>query len=53
MFVKEVRTTNGDICKADSILYFTLGIQEHLFENDKEDNIFTDICAKNALLRRK
>ena len=47
MFVKEIRTSNGDICKADSILYFTMGIQEYLFKNGMNDNIFTDIGYEN------
>ena len=42
MFVKEVRTKNGDMCTADSILYFVMGIQVYLFENGHIDNIFTD-----------
>ena len=44
LFVKEVRNTNGNICNADSILYFVMGIQKYLFENDRMDNIFTDTC---------
>jgi len=43
LFVKEVKKPNGDSYAADSILYLVLGIQEYLFENNRIDNIFTDV----------
>ena len=43
MFVKEVKKPNGESYAADSILYLVLGIQEFLSENNRIDNIFTDV----------
>ncbi|TSK28205.1 Zinc finger MYM-type protein 4 [Bagarius yarrelli] len=45
-FVTEVRRPNGENYKSDSIYYLCLGIQQHLFENSRMENIFTD-CFYN------
>ncbi|KAK3525450.1 hypothetical protein QTP86_031539 [Hemibagrus guttatus] len=41
-FISEVRRPNGEKYKPDSIYYLCLGIQQHLFENSRMENIFTD-----------
>ncbi|VDI58276.1 Hypothetical predicted protein [Mytilus galloprovincialis] len=43
LFVKEVRKPNGEEYAPDSIYYLCIGIQMFLFENERIDNIFTDI----------
>ncbi|MBN3312375.1 ZMYM4 protein, partial [Atractosteus spatula] len=42
-FIKEVRRPGGDRYTPDSIFYLCLGIQQHLFENGRIENIFTDL----------
>ncbi|XP_060760721.1 zinc finger MYM-type protein 4 isoform X2 [Neoarius graeffei] len=42
-FVSEVRRPNGETYSPDSIYYLCLGIQQHLFENGRMENIFTDL----------
>ncbi|MCI4395437.1 hypothetical protein PGIGA_G00180420 [Pangasianodon gigas] len=41
-FVNEVRRPNGEKYSPDSIYYLCLGIQQHLFENSRMENIFAD-----------
>ncbi|XP_055076574.2 zinc finger MYM-type protein 4 isoform X2 [Misgurnus anguillicaudatus] len=43
-FIAEVRRPNGEKYSPDSIFYLCLGIQQHLFENERMENIFADIC---------
>ncbi|XP_076619642.1 zinc finger protein without children isoform X1 [Colletes latitarsis] len=43
LFVKEVRKPNGTEYAPDTIYYLCLGIQQYLFENNRIDNIFTDM----------
>ncbi|KAJ8268208.1 hypothetical protein COCON_G00133800 [Conger conger] len=42
-FISEVRRPNGEPYTPDSIFYLCLGIQQHLFENSRLENIFTDV----------
>ncbi|KAJ8273070.1 hypothetical protein GJAV_G00097050 [Gymnothorax javanicus] len=42
-FISEVRRPNGEPYTPDSIFYLCLGIQQHLFENGRLENIFTDV----------
>ncbi|XP_048388342.2 zinc finger MYM-type protein 2 [Stegostoma tigrinum] len=44
MFVKEVRRPNGEHYAPDSLYYLCLGIQQYLFENNRNDDIFSDSC---------
>lgn len=44
LFVKEVRKPNGSEYAPDTIYYLCLGIQQYLFENERIDNIFTDMA---------
>ncbi|KAI1901782.1 hypothetical protein AGOR_G00037940 [Albula goreensis] len=41
-FVTEVRRPNGESYSPDSLFYLCLGIQQHLFDNGRMENIFTD-----------
>ncbi|XP_077362894.1 zinc finger MYM-type protein 4-like isoform X3 [Festucalex cinctus] len=41
-FIAEVRRPSGEHYSADSLFYLCLGIQQHLFENGRVENIFTD-----------
>ncbi|XP_077403925.1 zinc finger MYM-type protein 4-like isoform X2 [Vanacampus margaritifer] len=41
-FISEVRRPSGEHYSADSLFYLCLGIQQHLFENGRVENIFTD-----------
>ncbi|MGH0171256.1 UNVERIFIED_CONTAM: hypothetical protein FKN15_060846 [Acipenser sinensis] len=41
-FVHEVRRPNEECYSPDSIYYLCLGIQQHLYVNDRADNIFSD-----------
>ncbi|XP_041054700.1 zinc finger MYM-type protein 2 isoform X3 [Carcharodon carcharias] len=56
-FVKEVRRPNGECYAPDSLYYLCLGIQKYLYENDRNDDIFSDPCyhtfneAFNTILR--
>ncbi|XP_048834480.1 zinc finger MYM-type protein 2 [Brienomyrus brachyistius] len=43
-FVSEVRRPNGDSYAPDSIFYLCLGIQQHLHDNGRMDDIFSDPC---------
>ncbi|KAJ3609283.1 hypothetical protein NHX12_023806 [Muraenolepis orangiensis] len=42
-FVVEVKKPNGEPYLPDSLFYLCLGIQQHLFENSRVENIFTDV----------
>ncbi|XP_066573282.1 zinc finger MYM-type protein 4 isoform X2 [Amia ocellicauda] len=42
-FIRELRRPNGEHYTPDSIFYLCLGIQQHLFENGRIENIFTDV----------
>ncbi|KAJ8384951.1 hypothetical protein AAFF_G00196170 [Aldrovandia affinis] len=42
-FLTEVRRPNGEAYTPDSLFYLCLGIQQHLFENGRMENIFTDL----------
>ncbi|XP_029919162.1 zinc finger MYM-type protein 4 isoform X2 [Myripristis murdjan] len=42
-FIAEVKRPNGEAYSPDSLFYLCLGIQKHLFENGRVENIFTDI----------
>ncbi|XP_072532060.1 zinc finger MYM-type protein 4 isoform X2 [Salminus brasiliensis] len=42
-FITEVRRPNGEMYSPDSIHYLCLGIQQHLFENGRMENIFADL----------
>lgn len=42
-FISEVRRPNGEKYSPDSIYYLCLGIQQHLFENSRMENIFADL----------
>ncbi|XP_069747442.1 zinc finger MYM-type protein 2 isoform X2 [Narcine bancroftii] len=56
-FVKEVRRPNGECYAPDSLYYLCLGIQQYLYENNRNENIFIDPCFKafneefNTILR--
>ncbi|XP_078078214.1 zinc finger MYM-type protein 2 isoform X2 [Mustelus asterias] len=56
-FVKEVRRPNGERYAPDSLYYLCLGIQQYLYENNRNDDIFNDPCyhtfneAFNTILR--
>uniref|UniRef100_A0A3Q2XPZ2 TRASH domain-containing protein n=1 Tax=Hippocampus comes TaxID=109280 RepID=A0A3Q2XPZ2_HIPCM len=41
-FITEVKRPSGEPYAADSLFYLCLGIQQHLFENGRVENIFTD-----------
>uniref|UniRef100_A0AAY4CBN5 TRASH domain-containing protein n=1 Tax=Denticeps clupeoides TaxID=299321 RepID=A0AAY4CBN5_9TELE len=41
-FINEAQRPNGEHYSADSMLYLCLGIQQHLFENGRMENIFAD-----------
>ncbi|XP_061615207.1 zinc finger MYM-type protein 4 isoform X1 [Phyllopteryx taeniolatus] len=41
-FIGEVERPSGERYSADSLFYLCLGIQQHLFENGRVENIFTD-----------
>ncbi|XP_051527024.1 zinc finger MYM-type protein 4-like isoform X2 [Myxocyprinus asiaticus] len=41
-FISEVRRPNGEKYSPDSIFYLCLSIQQHLFENNRMENIFVD-----------
>ncbi|XP_066542642.1 zinc finger MYM-type protein 2 isoform X2 [Hoplias malabaricus] len=43
-FVKEVRRPNGERYSPDSVLYLCLGIQKHLHEKGRTDDLFNDSC---------
>ncbi|KPP68274.1 zinc finger MYM-type protein 2-like [Scleropages formosus] len=43
-FVSEVRRPSGDCYAPDCIFYLCLGIQQHLRENGRTDDIFGDPC---------
>ncbi|XP_063069778.1 zinc finger MYM-type protein 2 isoform X2 [Engraulis encrasicolus] len=43
-FVREVRRPNGERYTPDSILYLCLGIQKHLQEKGRTDDLFSDAC---------
>ncbi|KAL4609140.1 zinc finger MYM-type protein 2-like [Arapaima gigas] len=43
-FVSEVRRPSGDCYAPDSIFYLCLGIQQHLQDNGRTDDIFSDPC---------
>ncbi|XP_043548637.1 zinc finger MYM-type protein 2 [Chiloscyllium plagiosum] len=43
-FIKEVRRPNGEHYAPDSLYYLCLGIQQYLFENNRNDDIFSDSC---------
>ncbi|KAI7799067.1 zinc finger MYM-type protein 4 isoform X2 [Triplophysa rosa] len=43
-FISEVCRPNGENYSLDSIFYLCLGIQQHLFKNNRMENIFTDVC---------
>ncbi|XP_072899780.1 zinc finger MYM-type protein 2 isoform X3 [Hemitrygon akajei] len=45
-FVKEVRRPNGERYAPDSLYYLCLGIQQYLYENNRNENIFSDPCYK-------
>ncbi|XP_007249436.3 zinc finger MYM-type protein 4 [Astyanax mexicanus] len=42
-FISEARRPNGEMYRPDSIHYLCLGIQQHLFENGRMENIFADL----------
>ncbi|XP_005159757.1 uncharacterized protein isoform X2 [Danio rerio] len=42
-FITEVRRPNGEKYSPDSIYYLCLGIQQYLFENNRMENIFSDV----------
>ncbi|XP_067268327.1 zinc finger MYM-type protein 4 [Chanodichthys erythropterus] len=42
-FISEVRRPNGEKYSPDSIFYLCLGIQQYLFENNRMENIFSDV----------
>ncbi|KAJ8334752.1 hypothetical protein SKAU_G00403910 [Synaphobranchus kaupii] len=42
-FISEVRRPNRESYTPDSIFYLCMGIQQHLFENGRLENIFTDV----------
>uniref|UniRef100_A0A4W4F2L1 TRASH domain-containing protein n=1 Tax=Electrophorus electricus TaxID=8005 RepID=A0A4W4F2L1_ELEEL len=42
-FISEARRPNGETYSPDSIYYLCLGIQQHLFENSRMENIFADL----------
>ncbi|XP_061123864.1 zinc finger MYM-type protein 4 isoform X1 [Syngnathus typhle] len=41
-FIAEVKRPSGEQYSADSLFYLCLGIQQHLFDNGRVENIFTD-----------
>ncbi|KAL2081106.1 hypothetical protein ACEWY4_022959 [Coilia grayii] len=43
-FVREVRRPNGERYTPDSILYLCLGIQKHLQDKGRTDDLFSDPC---------
>ncbi|XP_057210105.1 zinc finger MYM-type protein 4 isoform X1 [Triplophysa rosa] len=43
-FISEVCRPNGENYSLDSIFYLCLGIQQHLFDNERMENIFADVC---------
>ncbi|XP_039536681.1 zinc finger MYM-type protein 4 isoform X3 [Pimephales promelas] len=42
-FISEVRRPNGEKYSPDSVYYLCLGIQQFLFENNRMENIFSDL----------
>ncbi|KAM4630943.1 zinc finger MYM-type protein 4-like isoform 2-T2 [Polymixia lowei] len=42
-FIAEVKRPTGESYSPDSLFYLCLGIQQHLFENGRVENIFTDV----------
>ncbi|XP_077052167.1 zinc finger MYM-type protein 4-like isoform X2 [Siphateles boraxobius] len=42
-FIYEVRRPNGEKYSPDSVFYLCLGIQQFLFENNRMENIFSDL----------
>ncbi|XP_067111849.1 zinc finger MYM-type protein 4 isoform X1 [Osmerus mordax] len=42
-FISEVQRPNGQRYSPDSLFYLCLGLQQHLFENSRMENIFTDL----------
>ncbi|XP_056438115.1 zinc finger MYM-type protein 4-like [Gadus chalcogrammus] len=42
-FAVELKRPNGEPYQPDSLFYLCLGIQQHLFENSRVENIFTDV----------
>ncbi|XP_051729200.1 zinc finger MYM-type protein 4-like isoform X5 [Ctenopharyngodon idella] len=42
-FISEVRRPSGENYSPDSIFYLCLGIQQYLFENNRMENIFSDV----------
>jgi len=42
LWVKKGTKPNGERYRADIILYLCLGVQQHLHENNRRDNIFFD-----------
>ncbi|XP_062385238.1 zinc finger MYM-type protein 4 isoform X2 [Sardina pilchardus] len=42
-FISEARRPGGEEYSPDSIYYLCLGIQQHLFENGRMENIFADL----------
>ncbi|XP_029022708.1 zinc finger MYM-type protein 4 isoform X2 [Betta splendens] len=42
-FIAEVKRPNGEPYSPDSLFYLCLGIQQHLFENGRVENIFMDL----------
>ncbi|KAK7125024.1 hypothetical protein R3I94_019168 [Phoxinus phoxinus] len=42
-FISEVRRPNGEKYSPDSVFYLCLGIQQFLFENNRMENIFSDL----------
>ncbi|KAM6974368.1 zinc finger MYM-type protein 4-like [Tautogolabrus adspersus] len=41
-FISEVKRPNGERYSPDSLFYLCLGIQQHLFQNGRVENIFMD-----------
>uniref|UniRef100_A0A8C6U9E4 DUF3504 domain-containing protein n=1 Tax=Neogobius melanostomus TaxID=47308 RepID=A0A8C6U9E4_9GOBI len=41
-FVSEIKRPNGENYSPDSLFYLCLGIQQHLFDNGRVENIFMD-----------
>ncbi|KAL2080385.1 hypothetical protein ACEWY4_024178 [Coilia grayii] len=41
-FISEYKRPNGESYSPDSVYYLCLGIQQHLFENGRMENIFAD-----------
>ncbi|XP_072304173.1 zinc finger MYM-type protein 4-like [Eucyclogobius newberryi] len=41
-FITEIKRPNGELYSPDSLYYLCLGIQKHLFDNGRVENIFMD-----------